>query len=116
MLRELRYAKPKAADLARTVAREKKTLSARVEKLIDEVRTRTGKADAAMRDLAGRLTESLFAGLTDKVLIDRCVPGQRNAYVGRSYADAPEIDGVVYVTGEGLAPGRIVPPARWPRT
>jgi ribosomal protein S12 methylthiotransferase len=43
------------------------------------------------------------------VLIDRDIPGQRHAYVGRSYADAPEVDGVVYVTGEGLAAGRIVP-------
>jgi ribosomal protein S12 methylthiotransferase len=43
------------------------------------------------------------------VLIDRDVPGQKNAWVGRSYADAPEVDGAVYVTGEGLAPGRIVP-------
>ena len=41
------------------------------------------------------------------VLIDAPVPGQRNVHVGRSYADAPEVDGVVYVTGEGLAPGRI---------
>ena len=32
-----------------------------------------------------------------------------DAYVGRSYADAPEVDGQVYVTGEDLAPGQIVP-------
>lgn len=44
-----------------------------------------------------------------EVLLDRDIPGEPNAYVGRSYADAPEIDGVVYVTGEGLAIGRIVP-------
>ncbi len=43
------------------------------------------------------------------VLIDRGIPQEKNAYVGRGYADAPEIDGVVYVTGEGLAPGQIVP-------
>ena len=42
------------------------------------------------------------------VLIDRDIPGEENAYVGRSYADAPEVDGAVYVTGEGLAPGQIV--------
>jgi ribosomal protein S12 methylthiotransferase len=29
--------------------------------------------------------------------------------VGRSYADAPEVDGAVYVTGDGLAAGQIVP-------
>jgi ribosomal protein S12 methylthiotransferase len=43
------------------------------------------------------------------VLIDGYVPDAENAYLGRSYADAPEIDGSVYVTGENLAPGRIVP-------
>ena len=32
-----------------------------------------------------------------------------NAWIGRSYADAPDVDGVVYVTGEGLAAGAIVP-------
>jgi ribosomal protein S12 methylthiotransferase len=31
------------------------------------------------------------------------------ALVGRTYADAPEVDGVVYVTGENLAPGQVVP-------
>ena len=43
------------------------------------------------------------------VLLDAAVPGERNAWIGRSYADAPDVDGVVYVTGEGLAAGQIVP-------
>ncbi len=43
------------------------------------------------------------------VLIDSCIPDQENAFVGRSYADAPEIDGAVYVTGESLRTGQIVP-------
>lgn len=43
------------------------------------------------------------------VLIDRDIPGQKDAYLGRSYADAPEVDGLVYVTGQRLAPGQIVP-------
>jgi ribosomal protein S12 methylthiotransferase len=42
------------------------------------------------------------------VLIDRAVPGQPNAWIGRSYADAPDVDGVIYVTGQKLRPGRIV--------
>lgn len=42
-------------------------------------------------------------------IIDRAVPGEKHAWVGRTRADAPEIDGVVYVTGKGLAPGRVVP-------
>ncbi|MBN1395210.1 MAG: 30S ribosomal protein S12 methylthiotransferase RimO [Pirellulales bacterium] len=41
-------------------------------------------------------------------IIDGRVPGQKHAFVGRRYADAPEVDGQVYVTGEGLEPGKIV--------
>jgi ribosomal protein S12 methylthiotransferase len=43
------------------------------------------------------------------ILIDSCIPGEKNAFVGRTYADAPEVDGVAYITGEGLQPGQIVP-------
>mgnify|MGYP000912411900 CR=1 FL=1 len=42
------------------------------------------------------------------VLIDRCISKPDHAYVGRSYADAPEIDGEIYVTGKNLKPGQIV--------
>jgi ribosomal protein S12 methylthiotransferase len=43
------------------------------------------------------------------VLIDGAVAEQTNAWIGRSYADAPDVDGVVYVTGEELSAGAIVP-------
>ncbi len=43
------------------------------------------------------------------VIIDTAVPEEEGAWIGRSYADAPDVDGVVYVTGEGLGPGSIVP-------
>jgi ribosomal protein S12 methylthiotransferase len=43
------------------------------------------------------------------VLIDAPVPDQPDAWVGRSYADAPDVDGVVYVTGEKLDVGALVP-------
>ena len=43
------------------------------------------------------------------VLIDSPVPEQPNAWIGRSYADAPDVDCLVFVTGEGLRPGAIVP-------
>ncbi len=42
------------------------------------------------------------------VLIDAEVPGEESAWIGRSYADAPDVDGVVYVTGSGLRPGMMV--------
>ncbi|MFV2068561.1 MAG: 30S ribosomal protein S12 methylthiotransferase RimO [Pirellulales bacterium] len=47
-------------------------------------------------------------GRRREVLIESPVPGEPNAWVGRSYADAPDIDPVVYVTGDGLAAGEFV--------
>jgi ribosomal protein S12 methylthiotransferase len=43
------------------------------------------------------------------VIIDSAVPDEENAWIGRSYADAPDVDGVVYVTGEGISTGSMVP-------
>ncbi|MEO0530905.1 MAG: 30S ribosomal protein S12 methylthiotransferase RimO [Planctomycetota bacterium] len=47
-------------------------------------------------------------GTTRRVLIDSPIEGQETAYIGRSEADAPDVDCVVYVTGEGLKPGDMV--------
>jgi ribosomal protein S12 methylthiotransferase len=43
------------------------------------------------------------------VILDSAVPGEKNAFIGRSHADAPDVDGVVYVSGEKLRVGAIVP-------
>jgi ribosomal protein S12 methylthiotransferase len=43
------------------------------------------------------------------VLLDTPVPNEPNVWIGRTYAEAPDIDGVVFVTGEGLKAGLIVP-------
>ncbi|HJQ82231.1 MAG TPA: 30S ribosomal protein S12 methylthiotransferase RimO [Lacipirellulaceae bacterium] len=43
------------------------------------------------------------------VLVDAAMPEEETAWIGRSYADAPDVDGVVYVTGEGFSVGQIVP-------
>jgi ribosomal protein S12 methylthiotransferase len=43
------------------------------------------------------------------VILDSAVPGEKNAFVGRSHADAPDVDGVIYTSGEGLRVGAIVP-------
>lgn len=42
------------------------------------------------------------------VLLDQPVREQENVWLGRSYADAPEIDGAIYVTGQGLRAGQFV--------
>ena len=41
--------------------------------------------------------------------LDSPVPGESDVWIGRTYAEAPDIDGVVYVTGGGLQAGQIVP-------
>ena len=43
------------------------------------------------------------------VLIDAPAEGQDGLWEGRTYADAPEIDSTVYVSGEGIEPGEFVP-------
>ncbi len=43
------------------------------------------------------------------VLLDRPSPEQKDVWIGRAYADAPDIDGAVFVTGKKLKAGQIVP-------
>lgn len=47
-------------------------------------------------------------GRTIDVLIDAPVPGEKNAWIGRSHADAPDVDCLVYVSGPKLKVGAIV--------
>ena len=39
-------------------------------------------------------------GRTLDVILDQPVPGERNVWIGRSGADAPDVDGLVFVTGD----------------
>jgi ribosomal protein S12 methylthiotransferase len=76
--------------------------------LPDEIKNqRRDQLLAAQQPIAFGWNESQI-GKRQEIMIDSYIPGQKNAYVGRSYADAPEIDGVVYVTGEKLKPGQMV--------
>ena len=43
-----------------------------------------------------------------EVLLDRPVPGEKQAWIGRGAADAPDVDSVVYVTGRSLRAGQFV--------
>ena len=54
---------------------------------------------AVQQEVAFRWNESQTGRRVD-VLLDRAVPDEKNAWLGRSYADAPDVDGVVYVTGK----------------
>ena len=43
------------------------------------------------------------------ILVDSQVPGEKNAWIGRSYAHAPDVDGIVYLSGSGIKVGDLVP-------
>jgi len=74
---------------------------------LDIGRARRDRLMAAQQEIAFAYNRAQVGRRRD-VMIDGPVPGQARAYLGRTLADAPEIDAAVYVTGEGLVPGRIV--------
>jgi len=77
-------------------------------KIPDEVaKSRRNRLLAVQQEIAFAWNSAQVGRKLD-VLLDRDVPGEKNAHIGRSYADAPEVDGVVYVTGKNLSPGQIM--------
>lgn len=76
--------------------------------LPEEVKAaRRDRLMAAQQEIAFRWNDNQIGRQFD-VLIDAPVPDQPNAWIGRSYANAPDVDGVVYVSGLGLSPGKLV--------
>ncbi|MFW5836595.1 MAG: hypothetical protein ACOCVM_01200, partial [Desulfovibrionaceae bacterium] len=66
-------------------------------------------ADEIMALQAG-ISRDKLAGLQGEeveVLVDRPNPEWPALFEGRIWRQAPEVDGIVYVSGEGLAPGRM---------
>ena len=68
---------------------------------------RRGRLMEAQQEVAFRWSQSQVGAELD-VLIDGPDPDMPNYALGRSYADAPDIDGVVRVKGKGLRPGDLV--------
>ena len=76
--------------------------------LPDEVKNaRRDTMMAAQQDIAFEWSEKQV-GRTLDVLIDGPDPEMPNQLLGRSYADAPDIDGLVRLKGKGLKPGDLV--------
>lgn len=75
--------------------------------LPDDVKeARRDELMAAQQEVAFEFAESLVGYELD-VMIDS--EAGEGVWAGRTYADAPEIDATVYVTGDGLEPGEKVP-------
>ena len=78
------------------------------DQLPDDVkRGRRDQLLAAQQKVAFSWSQAQVGRRLD-VILDSQVPGEFTAFVGRTYADAPEVDGGAYVSGENLAVGQIV--------
>ena len=78
--------------------------------LSDEIKAdRRDRVMAAQQEIAFAFNESLV-GRTMDVLIDAPAPDPALSHlmVGRTYADAPDVDGVCYVEGSDIEPGDMV--------
>jgi len=68
---------------------------------------RQGELMAIQQQIAFEWNQAQI-GRSMRVILDAPVPQQRRAWVGRSTADAPDVDGLVYVTGDRCQAGQIV--------
>jgi ribosomal protein S12 methylthiotransferase len=93
-----------------TYSFEPDTPAARLpDHLSDEVKeARRAELMAVQQEVAFEWNEARVGRRMD-VLLDTPVPGERDVWIGRTYADAPDVDSVVYVTGKKLRAGQFVP-------
>jgi ribosomal protein S12 methylthiotransferase len=78
------------------------------DQLADAVKSeRRDRIMAAQQRIAFAFNEGLVGRRLD-ALIDGPAPGEKNLWLGRTYADAPDVDGVTFVQGSGLEPGDVV--------
>lgn len=73
----------------------------------DVMETRRERLMQVQQDIAFEWNDRQIGKQID-VILDGPVPNEPTAWIGRSYADAPDVDGLVFVTGEHLAAGQIV--------
>jgi ribosomal protein S12 methylthiotransferase len=93
-----------------TYSFEPDTPAARLEgHLPEDVKEARREALMAAQQTAAFAWNKKQVGQQREVLLDTPVPNEPNVWIGRTYAEAPDIDGVVYVTGRGLQAGQMVP-------
>ena len=76
---------------------------------IDE-KTKEWRRDALMEIQAGISAEwlSRFEGERLSILVDAPHPEWPGLHTGRTWFQAPEIDGMTYISGPGVTPGALV--------
>jgi ribosomal protein S12 methylthiotransferase len=84
-----------------TYSFEPDTPAAKLEEHVPEEvkQARRDRLMAVQQQIAFQRNKTLI-GKRLEVILDQPVPGQRNVWIGRSHADAPDVDALVYVTGQ----------------
>ena len=93
-----------------TYSFEPDTPAARLPDHLDEEikEDRRERLMAVQQEIAFDWNEAQVGRRLD-VLLDRPVPGEKNAWIGRSYADAPDVDRSSTSPARSLRPGQFVP-------
>ncbi|MDD5495744.1 MAG: 30S ribosomal protein S12 methylthiotransferase RimO [Candidatus Omnitrophica bacterium] len=88
-------------------SKEDGTAAARMPGQVPE-KAKADRLDEVMKLQRGISSETnkKFLGKTLDVLIDERVEGEKGKFLGRTEGDAPEVDGLVYVTGDKVRIGR----------
>ena len=74
----------------------------------EEVREeRRRQVMALQAEISAELLEAQLGRHLD-ILVEKPSPEWPGLYIGRAWFQAPEVDGVTYISGPGVAPGRIV--------
>lgn len=95
-----------------TYSFEPDTPSARLENHVpDEVKAERRERVMAVQQPVAFARNEAKLGNQYPVILDEPVPEEKNVWIGRTPGDAPEVDGIVYVTGDKqkLHAGDIVP-------
>jgi ribosomal protein S12 methylthiotransferase len=91
-------------------SREKGTPAARLEGQIPHrvKKERLHRLMALQQEIVREANERMLGRRTE-VMVDERLEEGTFAFRGRTAGDAPEVDGTVYLSGNGVAPGDIVP-------
>lgn len=73
----------------------------------EEKEARVARVMALQREISAELLEAQV-GSELEVLVDEPQPDWPGLFTGRAWFQAPEVDGVVYISGDGLQPGQLV--------
>lgn len=74
----------------------------------DKIKRKRFETAMVLQQKISRENNRRFLGKTFEVLVEGPEEGKRGRMAGRTYMDAPEVDGTIYVEAPGIKPGEFV--------